>query len=85
MALMISKTFKSGNCIGVSLPREALAYLGILEGAEVSVELDRERRQIVIVPIDASLAIAGVDNEFAHEVKEFIEQYRPTLEALARK
>jgi antitoxin component of MazEF toxin-antitoxin module len=85
MALMINKTFKSGTSIVISLLREALEYLGIQEGAEVSVELDRERRQIVIVPIDASLAIAGVDNEFAHEVKEFIEQYRPTLETLARK
>jgi putative addiction module antidote len=81
---MVRKTFKTGNSIVISLPREALEYLGIHEGAEVSVELDRERRQIVIAPIDVPIAIAGVDEEFAHQVKEFIEQYRPALEALAK-
>jgi hypothetical protein len=28
--------------------------------------------------------VAGVDEEFAQQVAEFIEQYRPALEALAR-
>ena len=81
---MVRKTFKTGNSIVISLPREALEYLGIHEDTEVSVELDRQRRQIVIAPIDEALAIVGVDEEFAHQVKEFIEQYRPALEALAR-
>jgi antitoxin MazE len=81
---MVRKTFKTGNSIVISLPREALEYLGIQEGTEVIVELDRERRQIVIAPIDVPIAVAGVDEEFAHQVKEFIEKYRPALEALAK-
>ena len=81
---MVRKTFKTGNSIVISLPREALDYLGIQDGTEVTVELDREHRQIVIAPIDVPIVVAGVDEKFAHQVKEFIEKYRPALEALAK-
>jgi antitoxin MazE len=79
----VRKIFKTGNSIAISLPREALEFLGIQEGTAVTVELDREHRKIVIAPIDVLIVTAGVDEEFAHQVKEFIEQYRPALEALA--
>jgi HSP20 family protein len=36
-----------------------LEFLGLVEGTEVSVELDSERRQIVIAPLEA--AVPGVD------------------------
>jgi len=81
---MLRKVFKTGNSVVISLPRDALDLLGISEGSDVSVDLDREKRQIVISPIEEPLAVAGVDGEFAHQVAEFIEQYRPALEALAK-
>jgi antitoxin component of MazEF toxin-antitoxin module len=66
----------------VSLPRESLEFLNLEEGSEVSVELDKERGQIVIAPV--SRALPGADQEFACQVAEFVEQYRPALEALAK-
>ena len=51
----------------------------LAEGGEVSVELDAAHRQIVIAP-----AADGVDVEFARQVADFIESYRPAIEALAR-
>ena len=80
---MLRKVFRTGNSVVVSLPKDALDYLGLAEGAEVSVDLDRDRRQIVITPQETSLAKAGVDETFARQVSEFIAQYRPALEALA--
>jgi antitoxin MazE len=80
---MVRKTFRTGNSIVISLPRQAREYLGIHEGTKVSVELDRQRRQIVIAPIGVHTTLAGVDEEFAHQVKEFIEHYQTALEALA--
>ena len=68
----------------VSLPREALDYLGLEAGADVSIDLDRDKHQIVITPVDLPLSDAGVDAVFARQVAEFIERYRPALEALAR-
>lgn len=78
------KIFKTGNRVVVSLPKDAMEYLHIDEGTEVNVELDREKRQIVITPAEPPLAVAGVDPEFVHQVAEFIEQYRPALEKLAK-
>jgi antitoxin component of MazEF toxin-antitoxin module len=40
---MLRKVFRTGNSVVVSLPREALDYLDIQEGAEVEVNLDREK------------------------------------------
>jgi antitoxin MazE len=81
---MLRKVFKTGNSVVISLPREALEFLGIQEGQDVVVDLDRENRQIVISPAEAPLAMAGVDEDFARQVSEFIEAYRPALKALAK-
>ena len=81
---MLRKVFRTGNSVVVSLPRDALELLGIGEGSEVSVDLDRENRQILITPHEEPLAVVGVDKAFAQQVAEFIEQYRPALEALSR-
>ncbi len=79
---MLRKVFRTGNSIVVSLPKEALDYLGIGEGSEVSVEPDREQRQLVVTPVASELA--EIDEAFARQVGEFIERYRPALSALAK-
>jgi hypothetical protein len=61
-----------------------LELLGISEGAKVSVNLDRENRRIIISPARQSSVILGVDEAFAQQVAEFVEQYRPALEALSK-
>lgn len=81
---MQRKVFRTGNSTVVSLPKEALEFLHLTEGTDVAVELDRENRQIVIKPAELPVAIAGVDDEFARQVAEFIETYRPALKALAK-
>jgi antitoxin MazE len=79
---MVRKIFKTGNSIVVSLPKDTLEFLELAEGDEVSVELDKEQRQIVVTPLKATLP--GVDEVFARQVADFIEQYRPALENLAK-
>ncbi len=68
----------------VSLTREILDYLNIQEGTEVEVNLDHANRQLILRPVEMPLASAGVDEKFAQQVAEFIEQYRPALEELAK-
>jgi putative addiction module antidote len=79
---MPRRIFKTGNSMVVSLPRETLDYLELKQGSEVSVELNRDRGEIVITPVGRDLP--GVDEEFARQVAEFIEEYRPALETLAK-
>ncbi len=81
---MLRKVFRTGNSVVISLPREALEYLNLHEGTEVEVDLDRENRQVILKPVELPLAISGVDEKFALQVDEFIEQYRPALQELAR-
>ena len=81
---MLRKVFRTGNSVVVSLPHEALEYLDIHEGVEIEVNIDRENRQIIIKPVAMPLAVSGVDEKFAQQVAEFIEQYRPALEELAK-
>jgi antitoxin MazE len=81
---MLRKILKTGNSLVVSLPKDALEFLQIDKGQDVSVELDREKRQIVITPADLPQTIAKVDPKFTSQVADFIEQYRPALEELAK-
>ena len=80
---MLRKVFKTGNSVVVSLPKDALELLGISDGSNVSVDLDRENRKIIISPAEEPMAEAGVDEKFAQQVAEFIDQYRSALEALS--
>jgi putative addiction module antidote len=76
------KIFRTGNSMVVSLPKEMLDVLKLSEGGEVSVELDTEHGHILITP--AAAEGRGVDAEFAKQVADFIEEYRPALDALAK-
>jgi antitoxin MazE len=81
---MLRRLFKTGNSVVLSLPKEMLESLGLADGENVSLELDRQQRRLIITPTEKPLAIAGVDQDFARQVNEFIEHYRPALEELAK-
>lgn len=80
---MLKKLFKSGNCTVLSLPKEMLDSLGLKNGDNVTIKLDKSNNCLIISPIVKSLA-AGVDEEFAKQVNDFIEKNRPALEELAK-
>jgi putative addiction module antidote len=81
---MIRRLFKTGNSIVLSLPKEVLDNLGIKDGERVNLELDQERRRVIITPAEKPIAIAGVNETFARQVDTFIQQYRPVLDELAK-
>ena len=67
----------------VSIPKYIRDELDLSEGEDVSIELDSQQRQIVISRVEKHLAV-DVDETFARKVDEFIKEYRPALEALAK-
>ena len=81
---MLRRLFKTGNSVVLSLPKEILDNLGLAEGENVSLELDDDRKRLIITPVEKPIAIPGVDEDFAHQVSEFIERYRPALKELAK-
>lgn len=72
-----------GNSRGLSLPVEALEKLKLAVGSEVDVVVDDENGRIIINPVKKSDFPEGVDADFASQVNDFIEQYRPALKKLA--
>ena len=80
---MLRKIFRTGNSMVVSIPKDILDQLQLSEGEDVSVELDSQQRQIVISPVEKAIPTA-IDEAFAKQVDDFIEKYRPALEALSK-
>lgn len=80
---MLAKIIKSGETLAISLPSEAIEALDIKAGIDVQVIFDETSRQLVVMFADQPFA-AGIDKEFARQVSEFIAEYRPALEALAK-
>lgn len=77
---MLRKIFKTGNSLVVSLPGKLLDALDLTSGSQVLVVL--ENGKIVIRPMRQ--AVPGVDEDFARQVSEFIDEYRLALDALAK-
>ncbi len=76
---MMQKAIKIGTSVGVTIPKKAREELGIKAGDSVTVHFDVEHKQIVIGPYAAS-----VNADTVAWARQFIEKYRPALEALAR-
>lgn len=81
---MLRKVFRAGNSLVVSLPRETQEFLNLHPGSEIQVDLDKENNQVTIKPAEVPLLISGVDDKFASQVAEFIDQYRSALEELSK-
>lgn len=81
---MLRRLFKTGNSTVLSIPREVMDGLGIGDGDEVSLTLELEERRLVIKPVEKPRVVGGVDEEFARQVAEFIQEYKPALEDLAK-
>lgn len=81
---MLRKICHIGNSQGVSLPKEMLEKLHLSVGLDVDVELDEKGKRIIIEPKTSRAAYETVDREFASQVSDFIERYKPALKALAK-
>lgn len=81
---MRRKLFKSGNSIVVSLPQEYLNEIRLETGSEIQIVLDRENRQILLKSPSQNLEGPGITSEFTQHLDDFISEYRPVLEKLAR-
>lgn len=78
---MIRSIFKSGNSLVIALPGQLLDELNIQEGSEVDVALSEGGDSIEISPVVKPIIAA----DFAQKVDDFIEAYRPALEALSQR
>jgi len=76
---MTQKVLKVGDSAGVTIPKKSLEELGLKIGDSVTIQIDKQKRVVVISPL------LKVDKELIDWTGKFIERYRPALEALAKK
>lgn len=76
---MRQKVLKVGSSAAVTIPAKSLKELGLKPGDEVSVEINKKTRQVLISPAEK------VDPEILAWTDSFIKKYRPALRALAKK
>lgn len=57
----VRKVFKAGNSSVVSLPFDMLKALGIKDGSHLSVELNREKRELILKPVVVKSSNMSID------------------------
>jgi putative addiction module antidote len=80
---MLRKICHIGNSYGVSIPKDIIEKLRLTAGVQVEVDLDEKGRNIIIKPHVSKIKYEAIDQEFASQVSDFIERYKPALKALA--
>lgn len=75
--------FEADDGLAVLLPQELLEALDLRRGSRVRVVLDPEHGGILVAPAEG--ADESADPAFDALIDEFIEEYRPALEALAKR
>lgn len=78
----VRKLFKAGNSVVVSLPLDMLKVLGLSDGTHVSVEMNREKREILLKPVVTKKSNLSVD--FVRVVDKLFVDYDYQLRRLAK-
>lgn len=79
---MIQKLLTVGSSKAVTVPKNALKELGLEGASSVSVQIDTVNSRLIISAVSEK---SSTNDETYKWTKQFIEQYRPALEALSKK
>ncbi|MBP1764230.1 MAG: hypothetical protein H6Q65_1288 [Firmicutes bacterium] len=77
----VRKIFKAGNSCVVSLPGNLLKSLGIREGSHVSIEVNRENRELILKPVVVKNNDMSLD--FVRLVDKLLVDYDYTMRRLS--
>lgn len=78
----VRKVFKAGNSCVVSLPLAMLKALGLKDGSHVSVEINRERRELTLKPVIVKNGDLSID--FVRLVDKLLLDYDFVLRRLGQ-
>lgn len=78
----VRKLFKAGNSVVVSLPLDMLKALGLSDGSHMSVEINRERRELILKPVLTKKSNLSMD--FVRLVDKLFVDYDYQLRRLAK-
>lgn len=78
----VRKVFKAGNSCVVSLPMEMLKSLGLRDGSHVSVEINREKSELILKPVVTKKNNMSLD--FVRMVDKLFLDYEYVIRRLAK-
>ena len=78
----IRKIFKAGNSFVVSLPMEMLKTLNLRDGSHVAVEINREKRELILKPVVVKKTNMSLD--FVRVVDKLLLDYDYVIRRLAK-
>lgn len=78
----VRKVFKAGNSCVVSLPMEMLKSLGLRDGSHVSVEINREKNELILKPVVTKKNNMSLD--FVRMVDKLFLDYEYVIRRLAK-
>lgn len=78
----IRKVFKAGNSSVISLPFAMLKALGIKDGSHLSIELNREKREMILRPVVVKSGDVSID--FVRLVDKLLIDYDVALGRLGK-
>ncbi len=82
---MTQKVLKVGSSAAVTIPKESLKELGLKIGDLVNVYIVGQRLVVSKKKLSNISLLQDEEREILNFAKNFIERYRPALEALAKK
>ncbi len=77
---MTQKVLKVGSSAAVTIPKKSLEELGIKIGDEVMVDVNPDKKSVLIRP---AKNLSEADKKIAELTLNFINRYRKDLESLA--
>jgi antitoxin component of MazEF toxin-antitoxin module len=78
----VRKIFKAGNSCVVSLPLDMLKALGLKDGSHLTVEINREKRELVMKPVIVKSNTMSVD--FVRQVNKLMVDFEHVLRRIGR-
>ncbi|MCX7780626.1 MAG: AbrB/MazE/SpoVT family DNA-binding domain-containing protein [Negativicutes bacterium] len=78
----VRKLFKAGNSVVVSLPHDMLKTLGLSDGSHVAMEINREKREIILKPVITRKGNLSID--FVRLVDKLFVDYDYQLRRLGK-
>ena len=78
----VRKLFKAGNSVVVSIPADMLKALGVNDGSHMSMEINREKRELILKPVVTKKSNMSVD--FVRLVDKLFVDYDYQLRRLAK-
>lgn len=73
-----------GSNLVVEIPEEVIREMGIQEGMEIRLFFKQHKKGLVCEVEPEDLSTSSVNEEFARQVSEFIEEYVPALRELGK-